>query len=250
MKIRNMSWIKVLLMFLLKSQFGRNYYASSELGNTLRKKRNVLNSIVLSASEKNVALLRHNDARRVVQPSSSDMMKLIWDDELAKTAQEYSRKCSYEHSSNITTSKFKNVGENLYISSPEVAPEIILEEAIAHWDSEKFYYNFSAHDCSDVCGHYTQLVWDTTYAVGCGLTTCSSIEVDGKIWPVGQLVVCHYGPTGNINNRRPYRIGTSCSLCPRNYWCESRLCNTASRLESMKFEMMCLLYYLFFTLLS
>ena len=189
-----------------------------------RRKREVKNPTVLNKAEKRFVVLRHNEARSSVNPSCNSMMKMIWNEDLGITAQEYSRKCIYEHSHDITTREFDNIGENLFISTPEVAPKRILREAVRTWDGEKRLYNYTTNQCRDVCGHYTQLVWDTSYAVGCGITTCFDINVDGEIWPEGQLVVCHYGPTGNLNGRRPYRRGTPCTVCPRNYWCEYNLC--------------------------
>ena len=215
-----------------------------------RQKREVATATVLTDKEKQYALFLHNQARSNVAPSSNNMLKMMWDEELAQTAQAYSRKCIYEHSNGIKTSKFSKTSENLYISGPEMSSEVFLKNGIEHWENEKNDYNFTSNTCTDVCGHYIQLVWDDTYAVGCGITTCRDIAVKGETWELGQLLVCHYGPDGNKNNRRPYRRGTPCSVCPRNYWCEDRLCNKANligeRFFSWKFVLCALSCFLFF----
>lgn len=190
-----------------------------------RSRRNVINASVLREIEKRYSVILHNAARSDTNPSGSNLQKMSWDEELGKTAEEYSRKCIYAHSSGRKHSKFDWVGENLYVGSPEVAPMKILNTAIKHWDDEKLNYTYETQECTAVCSHYTQVVWDDTYAVGCGMTTCKDIYVgDGETWEVGQLVVCHYGPGGNKNERQPYDMGIYCSVCPKGFWCENNLC--------------------------
>ena len=36
---------------------------------------------------------------------------------------------------------------------------------VRRWASEKKDYKFSTNQCSAVCGHYTQMVWDTSTKV-------------------------------------------------------------------------------------
>ena len=190
------------------------------------------NAIILTRRDKEYVVLRHNEVRSDVTPTSSNMMIIACDDELAETAQQYSRNCVYEHSQGIITSKFNKIGENLYISSNEVTPKNVLNEAIKNWEEEMKDYNISSNECTNVCGHYTQLVWNSTYAVGCGLTTCPNIQVGNEQWSLAQLVVCQYGPAGNFNNKRPYQVGKPCSACPSDYSCKNNLCSRAAKLGS------------------
>lgn len=48
-----------------------------------------------------------------------------------------------------------------------------------------------------MCGHYTQLVWSTTKAVGCGNVTCNN--------ELGVLIVCSYNPPGNYQDENPFQ---------------------------------------------
>ena len=93
-----------------------------------RNRRHLENEIVLMASDKDFVISSHNDVRSNVMPTSDGMRKLTWNDELAETAQEYSRNCVYEHSNEIFTSKFNKIGENLYVRSREAATKKILKE--------------------------------------------------------------------------------------------------------------------------
>ncbi|MCA9635011.1 MAG: hypothetical protein KC420_03145, partial [Myxococcales bacterium] len=65
---------------------------------------------------------------------------------------------------------------------------VLLSLEVGAWASEASAYNAQTGACSGVCGHYTQIVWSSTSALGCGYATCGA----GEIW------VCNYDPRGNI----------------------------------------------------
>ena len=52
-------------------------------------------------------------------------------------------------------------------------------------------------------GHYTQVVWRESVALGCGWKAAVPFTVGGRTYR-GLLTVCEYGPGGNINGRDPY----------------------------------------------
>lgn len=52
---------------------------------------------------------------------------------------------------------------------------------------------------TDETGHYTQLVWGETTHVGCGIAR----YFYGKLYHT--LLVCNYGPAGNINDQPVYK---------------------------------------------
>ncbi|CAH8582650.1 unnamed protein product [Dicrocoelium dendriticum] len=148
----------------------------------------------------------HNDARLKVlkcqlpgQPSAKQLLNLSWDDELAEKAQRQSDTCQFGHNTNEEriTSKWRNwVGQN-------IAGNPAYENGFAAWFNEYKDYNFRRKSCARVCGHYTQIVWANTKAVGCGVTNCA-----GKPnFPYGMYLVCNYGPGGNYNNQYPYEAG-------------------------------------------
>ena len=55
-------------------------------------------------------------------------------------------------------------------------------------------YDIRSNTCKGVCGHYTQVIWGKTRAVGCAVATDRRREV----W------VCNYDPPGNVIGYRPY----------------------------------------------
>ncbi|CAH8623837.1 unnamed protein product [Schistosoma haematobium] len=75
-----------------------------------------------------------------------------------------------------------------------------IEQAFDAWKDEYKQYNYYSMSCYGVCGHYTQLVWQNTTHVGCGITNCTG----NYGFPYGLSVVCNYGPGGNYEGRYPY----------------------------------------------
>ena len=63
--------------------------------------------------------------------------------------------------------------------------------------------DYATNTCSDVCGHYTQIVWRSTGFLGCGIENCTRNSPCGASFPNWSLVVCNYQPRGN-NGQRPY----------------------------------------------
>ncbi|HEX4302378.1 MAG TPA: CAP domain-containing protein [Rhizomicrobium sp.] len=88
-------------------------------------------------------------------------------------------------------------GENLWMGT---AGRYSTAEMIAGWSGEKA--DFVAGTFPDVArdghwqavGHYTQMIWKTTAAVGCAMAP-------GVRWDV---LVCRYGPPGNMIGETPF----------------------------------------------
>ena len=73
------------------------------------------------------------------------------------------------------------------------------------WASERSAYDFGTainNTNFQAFGHYTQIVWNSTTDLGCGIATCSG----------GTVVVCEYGVAGNFLGRTPYDESTGACL--------------------------------------
>ncbi|KAI1614441.1 CAP domain-containing protein [Exophiala viscosa] len=108
---------------------------------------------------------------------------IYWNTSLAQYAQSYSEKCVWEHSHGP-------YGENLARGYANVT------EAVEAWGNERSMYDFNSTDptgFTEATGHFTQLVWKSTQATGCGWTNCN-----GKNGLEGVFLVCEYYPPGNI----------------------------------------------------
>lgn len=103
-------------------------------------------------------------------------------------------------------------GENIYeADAGGISPVPITgTDAVDSFSSEAAAYTYSTNSCnaaltpSGECGHFTQLAWRTTTAVGCAVQQCpgsSSPNGDADPWV---FVVCDYTPAGNWQNVSPY----------------------------------------------
>ncbi|CAI2732476.1 unnamed protein product [Schistosoma spindalis] len=138
------------------------------------------------------------------QPQASRLSDLIWDNELASKAAALSKTCNF-HFSNVTTKKFKDVGQN-------IAAYASVEIAMNEWVNEHYNYNFNNNTCATSCGNYIQIVWHTTTYIGCGVTYCPKT----RQFPYGVFVVCNYAP-GATFDRSPYDV-VSYERCRTSQW--------------------------------
>jgi len=150
----------------------------------------------LSQTDMTALLDAHNQARA---DENAGLSSLRWNCDLAAVAQEWADTGSFRHSpSDWRTGRYEAwanedvwwIGENLYwYSAPNGDPV----DAVTLWVEERSLYNYQRNSCPGVCGHYTQVVWEETTDVGCG------------VYDRGEtIVVCHYLPGGNVNGARPY----------------------------------------------
>jgi hypothetical protein len=171
----------------------------------------------LNAAQKAEILKAHNTFRSTIalgkapgQPGATDMLEMVWDDEVAAKAQAWADHCAFEHDSDagMATSKFKFVGQNLdiYVSSKKLA-KISLSDMVKDLYDEVNLYNgqsapVSSYVYDDGTGHYTQIAWAKTYALGCGF----KVYMDGGMY--SYQLTCNYGPGGNYDGDKMYTKGT------------------------------------------
>eukprot|EP00117_Sycon_ciliatum_P016217 scpid52422/ scgid15743/ Peptidase inhibitor 16; Cysteine-rich protease inhibitor len=171
----------------------------------------------VTSQEAQIFLNAHNTARRDVQPPPcKPLPEMSWDSTLARVAQDYADKCRWAHNPDPASDaggEFSSVGENLFIST-SIKPDF--ESAVKAWVSEKVDYDYDTNSCrpGKVCGHYTQVVWDSSVKVGCGAAACDAQDTyqfpfDSAVFSKALIVVCNYAPAGNFINQRPYE-----ATCP------------------------------------
>ncbi len=144
-------------------------------------------------------LRAHNAWRRKI-----GVLSLRWVADLAFAAQARAKylaghDCGMEHGLLP-----EDVGENIFRAWPlraegredEMNP-VTPTQVVDAWGAEGRDYDYPSNRCAPgkQCGHYTQLIWAQTEEVGCGMAVCPS---RGQVW------VCRYRPTGNIEGHRPY----------------------------------------------
>jgi hypothetical protein len=89
-------------------------------------------------------------------------------------------------------------GENIVYYAPHNANRSAADY-LNFWLSEKKDYHGGPPSGSPVTGHYTQIVWNTTRSVGCGIAV-----LPRSIVPIGgDVMSCRFYPAGNLP-RPPY----------------------------------------------
>uniref|UniRef100_A0A8C8U240 ShKT domain-containing protein n=1 Tax=Peromyscus maniculatus bairdii TaxID=230844 RepID=A0A8C8U240_PERMB len=165
---------------------------------------------------------KHNQLRRMVSPPGSDLLKMHWSYDSQANAQIWASQCSYQHSpADSRTTKIR-CGENIFMSSYPASWSHVIQS----WFDEGKYFNFDSgpNPPDAIVGNYTQVVWNSSFQVACGVAKCSH-----QLLPF--LYVCHYCPPGNIERWQyiPYTIGKPCALCPDH--CEDGLCTNSCEYE-------------------
>lgn len=137
-------------------------------------------------------------ARRVLAAHNRERARLglaplRWDPRLSERAMQWAQVLALhdtlEHSGDW------GLGENLWMGSARwYTPEQMIEDFIAErtaFRPGRFPDVSRTGDWSDV-GHYTQVIWPETRAVGCALARNARDEV----------MVCRYWPAGNVLGER------------------------------------------------
>lgn len=126
---------------------------------------------------------------------------LTWNSKAAAMAQEWADRGVVHHS------KFGErmvdgvgCGENLAWGYPNIQVA-----GIDTWYSEVKYTDHGrASSFSEQTGHYTQLVWNKTTSVGCGLGTVKTGSSTGE-----KYLVCRYCPAGNWKGQFESNVGAT-----------------------------------------
>lgn len=141
----------------------------------------------------------HNQARAQARPTPKPALPpLTWSDAAASKAAAYAKQCRFEHNPNRG-----DFGENLAAATPNTWTTA---QVVKSWADEAADYDHARNTCKKgkVCGHYTQVVWRKTGAVGCATVMCNKNSPFGPDFPTWQLWVCNYAPPGNWVGQRPY----------------------------------------------
>lgn len=154
----------------------------------------------------------HNQARAEVDVTPP-LPELVWSDELAEVAQDWANNLVDETNCGTISHRPNGMyGENIALQGSFGGfASMTGPDAVASWVAEIDCYTYGTigqtEQCdqacisqlnSSGCGHYTQVVWDSTTAVGCGYGTCE----DGST--TIEVIVCNYDPPGNYIGQTPY----------------------------------------------
>jgi len=139
------------------------------------------------------------------------MLEMVWDDEVAAKAQARANDCVFDHDddNNRVTSKFTGyVGQNLDVEyNSAKLKSIDIASMVKDWYDEVKLLNGAAapvsnYQWNDATGHYTQMIWGNSYALGCGF----KVYKDQGYY--SYQLTCNYGPGGNTIGQKMYTKGT------------------------------------------
>ncbi|XP_063735968.1 cysteine-rich venom protein pseudecin [Eleginops maclovinus] len=139
------------------------------------------------------------------------MLQMSYDDQVAASAQAWVDQCDLAHGAPSTRMiNGYELGENLYYASKPYP----WTDVIKAWHSEvsRYLYPHGSTNGKTV-GHYTQVVWSSSYKIGCGVKLCRN-----SIY----FYACHYYRAGNFRTWSPYKEGPTCDSCPND--CVDKLC--------------------------
>ena len=137
-----------------------------------------LDSLEEGAAYEPPILIAHNRVR-----AEHCAPPLVWSDALAAEAEAWAshlaaNSCAFKHSSS-------EHGENLAAGTTGALDD---DGVVAMWAAEEEHYDVRRPAFSMRTGHFTQVVWKDTMAVGCARVTCGRQDT----W------VCNYDPAGNV----------------------------------------------------
>ncbi|CAK7342876.1 unnamed protein product [Dovyalis caffra] len=132
----------------------------------------------------------HADSGRAIH----NLTPLAWDQKLAKYARRWAAS-RLDDCQTLLHSPNSPYGENLFWAQKS---HWNASWVVKYWGDEVKHYDPKTNECvnNTVCGHYTQIVWNTTERIGCTHVLCNKNE--------GHLFVCSYDPPGNIYYHGPF----------------------------------------------
>nr|XP_056712797.1 ancylostoma secreted protein-like [Euleptes europaea] len=168
---------------------------------------------------------KHNDLRSNVDPTASNMLKMVWNDDIAVNAKNWADQCKLT----ISPQEQRTInglvcGENIFLASyPSPWSNVI---QVWYNGKSNFKYGVGAIDSKKSIAGFTQIVWYNSYQIGCSVAYCKD-----KGYPY--FYVCQYCPAGNMVNQMatPYKKGTPCGDCPNN--CENKLCTNPCKYNDL-----------------
>lgn len=148
---------------------------------------------------RNSALAKHNTYR-----STHHSPNLTLDNSLNSGSQAHAESLlstgQMVHSSD---SKNYHLGENLfYFQGPTVDAATVANKAVDAWYQEAANYDYNNPGFTLETGHFTQVVWKSTTAIGCGVASGPS----GYPGMFKYYVVCQFAPAGNVYGAYPGNV--------------------------------------------
>uniref|UniRef100_A0A8I6G5B9 Cysteine-rich secretory protein 3 n=1 Tax=Rattus norvegicus TaxID=10116 RepID=A0A8I6G5B9_RAT len=158
---------------------------------------------------------KHNQLRRTVSPSGSDLLRVEWDHDAYVNAQKWANRCIYNHSPLQHRTTTLKCGENLFMANYPASWSSVIQD----WYDESldFVFGFGPKKVGVKVGHYTQVRQHIS----------SVSERQENVLKYLTRAVPHGNYVGRLYS--PYTEGEPCDSCPGN--CEDGLCTNSCEYE-------------------
>ncbi|KAK5208968.1 hypothetical protein LTR47_004679 [Exophiala xenobiotica] len=156
------------------------------------------------------AILVHHNYHRL----NHTALPLTWSVSLAATAQQIAETCVYGHVTDLNGGGYgQNIGAG-YPGTP-LGMGSFVTEGLYNGEVNNYIYYGMEPDLNTLneWGHFTQIVWKSTTAVGCYTADCSATglqNVGGNVQPY--FTVCNYAPPGNFVGQFTPNVGVPIGL--------------------------------------
>jgi uncharacterized protein YkwD len=131
-----------------------------------------------SSEEQEQWLAAHNGYRTL-----HGVPPVVWSEKLAASSRAFAESCPSAHSGT-------DYGENLSWASFPMSPQVVVDR----WYAEEANYDYQHPGYIKGTGHFSQIIWKATRAIGCAWVTGCTPEhtLRANTW------VCQYSPAGNF----------------------------------------------------
>ncbi|XP_050072740.1 antigen 5 like allergen Cul n 1-like [Anopheles maculipalpis] len=145
------------------------------------------------------------------------MPLLVWDSELADQAAHNARSCLFDHDECRNTEQFRFVGQNIaiyqYMGPRKSLKELMGKEILQWWSehnvtTQQHLDKFPSEEPEPEIGHFTQMVSDRTWKIGCSAQQWIGSEEEYNEF----YFVCNYSFT-NMIGQPVYVKGKPASRC-------------------------------------
>ncbi|PIO63981.1 SCP-like protein [Teladorsagia circumcincta] len=144
-------------------------------------------------------------------PKAARMRKMVYDCDVEASALRHAEKCRWGHSNKLER---LGLGENVWATAvPEMNRSVAAEMSCESFFTELERYGVGQENIltnelfyrqKEQIGHYTQMVWQNSYKLGCVVEYCDTPPAPMT------FVVCQYGPGGNFIDQLIYEKGEPC----------------------------------------
>lgn len=143
----------------------------------------------LSRVQRAQFLTVHNTER-----SSHGANPVQWSTDLEQKAESWASQCQFRGTEGSLSDT--QYGENIVAATGDFS----INDAVRTFLSDKDEYSPE----NPVYNHWTQVVWKSTTEIGCSISSCDGIF--GPEYGTATLVVCLYGPAGNVVGEAPDNV--------------------------------------------